>query len=153
MSFWAPALTISAPPRPCVATYVSAFTPLPEGGTLGPGDAWHNKTSGSRLRSGTIRKLLRGLSTALQENPDTAPRARPCLAWRISDLDKYADAAKTFAPLGKRACRTQPSAMPGPLRSPTPEISRRRPTCSLSMTRQTCPQTLASGRSALDRYQ
>ena len=49
-------------------------------------------------------EAVRGLSSALAEKPDAAP-VRAMLGMSYFALDKYADAAKTFAPLGERGMR------------------------------------------------
>ncbi|HVJ09060.1 MAG TPA: tetratricopeptide repeat protein [Acidisarcina sp.] len=53
----------------------------------------------SAFRSGDYAEAIRGLSKALLSAPDSAP-LRAMLGMSYFATDKYADAAKTFAPLG-----------------------------------------------------
>ena len=53
----------------------------------------------ARFAPGNYPEAIRGLSQALEENPQIAP-VRAMLGMAYFATDKYADAAKTFAPLG-----------------------------------------------------
>ena len=55
----------------------------------------------SAFRAGNYPEAIRGLSKTLEENPADGP-VRAVLGMAYFATDKYADAAKTFSPLGER---------------------------------------------------
>jgi tetratricopeptide (TPR) repeat protein len=82
--------------------YASALTHYQEAERWGADISGLAKNLGlAAFRSGNYPEAARGLSKALQENPDNAP-VRAMLGMAYFGADKYTEAIGTFAPLGTK---------------------------------------------------
>jgi tetratricopeptide (TPR) repeat protein len=82
--------------------FASALTHYQQAEHWDPAVPGLNKNLGvSAFKIGNYPEAVRGLSAALQQNPESAP-LRGMLGMSYFATDKYADAAKTFASLGTR---------------------------------------------------